>query len=170
MIFDKLQEALSNVQGSTFVGLDTETVVKLKGGKKNEMQGRVTKRMVGANTMLFTNSNTNGYQNMVKKRLESEGKDPESFELKPRAWGTRIANTPFVEHKGTHYLETIFLNSGETEYFLDGKPIEKDEIEGLPAERSTNAEAQGGLDNQVTLRTFKVDSITSIRVNGETIV
>jgi hypothetical protein len=141
------------------------TEVKLTGGKANPFQGRVTKRMTGASVMVFQNKKSNAYENMVNRRLEAEGKDPASFQLGERAWGTRIPETPFIEHKGQKYLEVIFLKSGSTELLVDGQPY-SDHIPGLPEEK-TNADSQGGLDNKVIIRTFKLDSIKVIRVNKQ---
>ena len=87
-----LREIFQNVNGTSFVGLDTESVVKLKGGKKNEQQGRVTKRTLGSQVMVFTNQESNGYENMVQRRLIEEGKDPTSFKVGERAWGKRVPN------------------------------------------------------------------------------
>jgi hypothetical protein len=158
--------AIQNVNGASFIGLDTLTEVKLTGGKKNPMQGRITKRMVGASVMVFQNKNTNGYESMVERRLIAEGKDPTAFELGPRAWGTRIPNMPIVEHKDKYYLEVIFLKAGAVEYKLDGAHIDEADIEGLPS-RKDDPDAQGGLDNKVVLRTFAADSVTEIRVDGK---
>ena len=165
MDYNTAQKVFGGLAGGTFVGIDTETVVKLTGGKGNPQQGRVTKRMTGAQIMVFTNENTNAYDAMVRRRLAAEGKDPDSFELGPRAWGTRITGTPFVEHKGEYYLETIFMRPGEVEYRLDGQPITKDQIQGL-VERDHNPDAQGGLDNTVVIRTFRLDSIIGLRARG----
>lgn len=103
--------ALSQVNGSAIGSINSETAVTLTGGKKNPLQGRVTKRMEGGNVMCFTNSNSNAYNGMVKRRLAAEGKDPESFQISPRVWGERIKDTPFVDHKGQLYIEVIFLKS-----------------------------------------------------------
>lgn len=154
-----------NVNGATFISLDTETAVPLTGGKSNPMQGRVTKRTLGSNVMIFTNKTTNSYDNMVKRRLQDEGKDPASFELSPRKWGTRRPNTPFVDHNESVYLEVIFLRAGTTQYLLDGKPINKEDIVGLKA-KPDEAE-QGGLDNKVIIRTYSVESIKAITINRE---
>ena len=155
----------NNVNGSTFISIDTETGVKLKGGKSNPLQGRVTKRTTGSNVMVFQNKSTNGYENMVERRLISEGKDPSEFKLQPRKWGTRIDNTPFVEHKGQYYLEVIFLSAGDTEVLVDGEVADKSTIEGYP---TTKVEGnQGGLDNKVIVRSFKIDSIDTIRINKQ---
>ena len=114
-----------NVNGATFIAIDTETDVKLKGGKKNPHQGRVTKRTVGSNVMVFQNKSINGYEAMVQRRLKKEGKDPASFELSPRKWGTRLQGVPFVEHKGNYYVEVIFLKAGYTVYLLDGHAVDR---------------------------------------------
>jgi hypothetical protein len=151
-----------NVNGSTFVGIDTITNVKLSGGKKNELQGRVTKKQVGSSVMVFQNKTTNGYENMVHRRLEQEGIKPESFVLGPRKWGTRIENLPFVEHKGGYYLEVIFLKPGNVTYLVDGIETDKSQITGLPV---TVPSKQGGLEKKVQIRTPKIESITQLTIN-----
>lgn len=174
-----LREIFANVNGSSFVGIDTESVVKLKGGKKNEQQGRVTKRVTGAQVMVFTNQESNGYENMVKRRLIEEGKDPETFKLGERAWGTRVPGLPIIEHEKDgvvkEYLEVIFLKPGTTEYFLDGQPIEKSDIQGLEDEKEEKDEkkneqkedtGQGGLQNKVIVRTFSADSLINVRIDN----
>ena len=159
-----LEAALAELEGGTFVGIDTVTAVKLKGGKKNPLQGRVTKRTMGATVMCFSNKNGSAYDAMVKRRLAKEGKNPDSFTLGERAWGQRIPGTAFVEHKGKHYLEVIFMQAGKTELLLDGQPVSSQLIDGLP---ETREGGQAGLDDKVIIRTYAVDSITAIRANGK---
>lgn len=157
-----LEEVLQNVSGSSFIGLDTETSVKLLGGVKNALQGRVTKRTLKSNVQIFQNKgSTNSYENMVNKRLEQEGK-PGTFKVGPRPWGTRIPNTPFIEHNGKKYLEVIYIKSGKSEYLVDG--VASDVIiEGLP---SKSESGQGGLERQVVLRTIAFDSILAVTIGG----
>lgn len=168
---ETIEEAIANIDGASMAGIDTVTEVKLTGGKKNPFQGRVTKRMVGGQVMIFTNKNGSSYANMVQRRLIQEGKDPDTFELKPRAWGTRVEESPLVEHtnaKGeyTEYIEVIFMKGGKTEYLVDGIVTPKEDIEGIPVER-VYEEQQGGLDNKVIIRSYKLDSIEAIRINGK---
>lgn len=158
------QDAFSRLSGGTFVGMDTLTAVKLRGGRKNPMQGRVTKQMTGAQVMCFSNQNGSAYEAMVRRRLEQEGKSADDFQLSPRAWGTRIEGTPFVEHNGRHYLEVIFLRAGAVQFLLDGQPIDREDIEGL---EEGSAGEQGGLENKVIIRTFALEGITALRANGE---
>lgn len=156
--------AVQAIKGGSFVGIDTHTDVKLTGGQKNPQQGRVTKRMTGALCMAFTNEGINAYKAMVQRRLDAEGKDPEDFKISERAWGVRIPNMPIVEHKGTYYLEVIFLKPGKVEYLLDGQVVPESDIQGLPVKRESE---QGGLDNKVIIRDFKAESIVELRCNGQ---
>ena len=159
-----LVNAMANINGASFVGLDTHIDVTLTGGKTNPMQGRVTKRMIGATVMSFQNKNFSAYEAMVKRRLVAENKDPEAFVLGPRAWGTRIPNMPIVEHKGEYFLEVIFMKPGTVVYYLDGNSIDPMAIIGLKA---PTAGEQGGLEDKVIIRTFKAESITELRVDGQ---
>jgi hypothetical protein len=106
---------------------------------------------------------------MVKRRMEKEGKDSSTFELKPRAWGTRIEGTPFVEHNEKTYLECFFISPGKSEYFLDGEPIQKEEIEGLEETKTPSEESQGGIENKIIIRTYSADSIEKIKIKNETL-
>jgi hypothetical protein len=164
-----LFQAFANVNGASFVGLDTETIPSLKGGKNNPMKGRIVKRMTGASLMVFQNKNANGYENMVRRRLEAEGKNPD-FEVGPRAWGERVPNLPIVKHEKDgavkYYLEVIFLKPGKVSFFLDGATIDRSEVIGLD-ERAQDDDGQGGLNNKVIIRTFAADSVTAIRVDGQ---
>jgi hypothetical protein len=157
-IFETL---LNDVDGAAFIGLDTEVSVTLKGGKKNEFQGRVTKRTVGSNVILFTNKNQNGYENKVNRELVKAGLQGE-FKVGPRVWGNRVANTPFVEHKGNHYLEVIFQKAGTSEYFVDGVQVDPDSIPGLDREPKNDKEELG-----VFIRTYALESIKGLRFNGK---
>ncbi len=159
-----IREILKNVNDASFISIDTVTPVTLKGGKKNPFQGRVTKSVKGSNVMVFQNKTTNAYENMVNRRLAKEGKAT-SFEVGPRAWGTRIANTPFVEHNGQLYLEVIFLSAGERQMLVDGRPYHGN-IEGLVD--TEQAGEQGGLSDKVIIRTYNVANITSITVDHNT--
>jgi len=151
----------NNLNGVTFIGIDTLTPVKLTGGKSNPLQGRVTKRVTGSNVMVFQNKSVNGYDAMVRRRLMQEGKDPESFVLGERKWGVRESGTPFVTHNGKDYLEVIFLSPGTSEYLVDGQPYDG-QINGLPVRQEAE---QGGLNNKVFIRTYTVENITAITIN-----
>lgn len=165
--------SVAAINGASFVGLDTRTEVKLTGGKSNPQQGRVTKRMIGATVMAFTNQNINAYKAMIERRLAAEGKSPTDFQLHERKWGTRLPNMPIVVHNkdgaDTYYLEVIFLKPGPSYYELDGVQVPTSSIIGLPAVK-VDAQSQGGLDDKVIIRDFKAESITALRIDGKEIV
>jgi hypothetical protein len=155
---------IENVNGSSIISLDVETIPKLSGGKSNPDQGHITKETSGCNVMVFQNRNSNAYQNMVNKRLAQEGKSAD-FTVGPRTWGNRIKNTPFVEHKGEMYLEVICLKPGTSVFKRDGVVVDKSSVQGL-ADDAEGA-VQGGLDNKVIIRTFKFASIKAVTINSQ---
>lgn len=159
---------LASLNGASFMGIDFETVPKLTGGQKNDLQGKVTKRTEGASVMVFANKYVNGYEEMVKRRLVQEGKDAANFVLGPRTWGTRIDGMPLVEHKGEIYLDAIFMKSGESTYLVNGAVRDPATITGLSD--SADAGEQGGLDNKVIIRTIALGNVTSIRSGKNTYV
>ena len=123
MRLETILNAVETISGAAFIGIDTDSIVSLKGGKKNPLQGRVHKVTLGSTVMCFQHKYTNGYENMVRRRLEQEGKDPDSFKLSPRVWGTRLPELPIVVHEKDgvvkHYLEVIFMQQGKSHYYLD---------------------------------------------------
>jgi hypothetical protein len=168
MDYQTLKSAVDHVKGVTFISLDTLTDVKLTGGKKNPLQGRVQKATRGANVMVFNSTEQNGYENMIKRRMAEEGKDPSTFVLGKRAWGQRIEQSPFIDHNGKKYLECIFVSPGKSVYLVDGVETDKDDIEGIPVVKE-NEESQGGIENKVVIRSFSLDSITAVKINGSEI-
>lgn len=159
-----LAAAIQAEEGLSTVYITTSTIPKLTGGKKNPHQGRVRKINENSKILFFRNTDGSAYNNMVKRRLEKEGKDPESFVLSPRAWGSRIPGTPFIEHKGAFYLEAIFVSSGKTHFTLDGKVVDASEIEGLSYKTESH---QGGLseNNKVIIRSFKLESLVKVSIS-----
>jgi len=102
--------------------LNVETLCRLRGGKKNPMLGRVTKRYEVVVELAMKNL-------YLKKMLDINP----LFELGHRKWGKRIENGCMIEHKGKKYMECFikdFINSPI--YYLDGVVIEKEDIEGFP--------------------------------------
>lgn len=161
--YNRLRNLTDPMQGGTFASIDTITDVKLTGGKKNIQQGRVQKQVMGSRVQIFQNKSSSSYGDKVKRDLAKEGKLPSNFELSPRQWGERIKDVPYVENKGNYYLEVIFLKAGEVTYLLDGAPIDKADVIGIPV---VKASGQGGLEKQVIIRTYACNNITGIRVLG----
>ncbi len=158
-----IRALLSTVNGSTFMSISTATTPILAGGQKNPHQGRVRKITQGTNVMVFQNKDKNGYNEMVKRRLIQEGKDPESFQLSPRRWGQRVPNLPLVEHNGQLYLEVIRLRVGDIHYELDGMIIAKQHIQGLKPD--PDGAEQGGLNKKVDIHAYNLSSLTELTIN-----
>ena len=119
-------------KGALIIGFDTKTVPVLRGGKANPMQGRVEKVMTGAIAMVNRN-----YENARNKQLQVAGFKP-TFRVQPRRWGSyAIKGLPVLTHKGEVYLNTSILKAGAVHYLLDGKPIDKADIEGLNDSKGT---------------------------------
>jgi len=152
-----LINSLSQVRNNAIGSITTLTGVKLTGGKKNPMQGRITKKGTGGSVMFFGNSKSNGYANMKNRRASKQDASTEKFVPKPRPWGNRINGTPLVFHKDKVYAECVFLHPQKTEYFLDGNPIAKSDIEGMK-----KSSAKGS--NDVILRTINIDNITTLKM------
>lgn len=172
MKYEDLKFVFKDTHGTAFIGLDTTSSVVLKGGKKNPLQGRVEKRVIGSNVMVAFGEGS-VYEGVVKRRMIAEGKDPSTFELKPRKWGIRIDGTPYIEHGDKNYLECIFIKAGEVSYLVDGVETNPADIEGLELKADKEDEepkedtTQGGIENKVIIRTYSVDSIDRIRFKGE---
>ncbi len=119
-------------KGALIIGFDSSTIPVLTGGKKNPMQGRVTKVMTGAVAMVNRN-----YENARNKQLQVAGFKP-TFKVQPRRWGTfAIKGMPVLTHKGAVYLNTSILKAGKVSYLLDGKAIDKALITGLSDSKGT---------------------------------
>jgi hypothetical protein len=165
---------MDEIKGVRFANMDTLTKVSLKGGKSNPFKDRVFKKTVGSHVIL-ANTTENVYENMVKKRLIEEGKDHTQFKLKPRTWGVRVGDTPFIDHSGKIYLECIFIKGGKSVYLVDGVETDPEEIQGLEIKKEetenlvddTKEKPQGGLENQVIIRTYDISSIEKIRTGGK---
>lgn len=174
----ELQGLLESLNGASFASLDTVTVPTLRGGKANPFKDKIVKRCTGHRVILFQNKNANGYENKVRRHLIKEGKNPDGFKLGPLPWGKRLPNSPIIENNGKYYLQVIFLEAAkEIEYaasdeinispicfYEPGMIIPKGEIKGL--DDRTGSEHQG-LDSQVIVRTFALESIVALRAFKE---
>ncbi len=162
-------EALATLSGVSFVGITMETVVPLKGGKKNPHVGNVTKvvEVVG-----FVSSNASTYSNWINKRLAQEGKEADFVA------GARTNNLEWVEgHEGwlldatpkstgeyTEYMQVAMLGAVSVpEYFYNGESIAKADVIGMKETKSEGH--QGGIkeETKMHIRTPKLASILKLR-------
>jgi hypothetical protein len=184
MQLETLQAILEGVQGVTFASLDTITQCKLTGGKANPFQGKVEKHCNGSRVMLFTNKNSSGYENKVRRHLEQAGLDPDSFQMGALPWGERLPNSPIIKNTSkktgetSYYLQCVFIEAGQSEYYAtdlidcedgtwfgEGERILANRIPGLPDK--TGSEHQGlERSKQVIVRSYALESIVGLRAMG----
>lgn len=162
-----LQQLLQNLGACKFVSMVTETVPPLKSPKTNKLYNedgspRIVKR---SKVTLATGDNLD-YKSIVNRRLKKQGED-EIGEVKPRQWGERVPNTPFVIHKGQLYLETLILGVSDTRYFFDGKEVQKSEISQYLNEKP-NSDTYN-LDSSAPIwRDYKLSNIRQVTTDGQT--
>ena len=153
---EQIKQLLGN-NDEVEITISYESDVKLKGGKKNPLQGRVKKVVKNATGVIYSAPH---YEKEVNKRLAEEGKKP-NFKANERKWGKRVGNLPIIEHNGTYYLEVFFTDKGDVYYTVDDEKTNKDEIEGLPEYKGEGE--QGGIENKIIIRTVKFDNITDLK-------
>lgn len=117
--------------------------VTLTGGKKNEMQGKVTKKSK-LKVLLIGDSKT---------YTEAKLKVDPYFIAKPRPWGIRLENG-LVEHKTETYVEFIVKEYLMSEYYLDNEQIDVAKIIGLKESKKSD---------DIDFRCVKISNILSIK-------
>lgn len=148
-----LISVLKSVKGSTFVNIETVTEPQLLGGKSCPFNG-ITKHSIINGCIGFK------YENSVNNQRLREA-SINDFKSEPRKWGTKIPNTPLVEHQGTYYLEVKVEKTEQPVYVLSGKIIDNKEIIPYIPKISSRQD----LVKEVILRDFKIDSISRIKIN-----
>lgn len=155
MLLHQIQRVLSGFKGCTFASLDAET-----------KEGGLIRRVTNERVMLFTNTNSSGYENLVKRRLAQEGKNPDLFVSGDLAWGERLADSPIISHRGFYYLQTILMAEGEVTYLTPTGGVVPTEIALGMLRRPKNN--QGLSDAKaVVIHCYALENLKSIRLLGE---
>jgi len=170
---DEFKMILEARQGEEEVVMVTSTMPAMR-KTNNPFMGRVRKvsRVVG-----FINWH---YAGEVNEQREKEGgfevvegggvraKEVEQFVAKPRKWGERLPNSPFVHHKGKYYLELKVSESVGHDYYLDGEKLDtdSDQLAAIKAFFSKKSSAsRQGVANMVILRDYALASISAIEID-----
>jgi hypothetical protein len=166
---------LSKNKGTTFVRLETETIPEMRKGG-NPFLDRIKVRQTH-NILLGAN-----YEDMVNRVREKEGKVPD-FQAGNLKWGTHIPDTPFIFHTPkksgvlTLYLMCNVRHSRTKRYYLKGvlstDPFTLVRRKNLRAQIMSfmrypysSAPHQGVEEkHEVIIRTFKLESLRSMRFN-----
>jgi hypothetical protein len=149
-----LENLLAEIDGGAFATIDATT----------KPDPAVTKVTTGKRVILFTNTKgQSGYAAIVRRRLLEAGKNPNNFELHDMTWGTRIPNTPFIEHKGKTYLQCIDLTDGDSKYYFLGHEADPSKL-GLKKRPKSNQ----GLSpaEEVRVSCYDIANIDRLIVDG----
>jgi hypothetical protein len=151
-----LQNLLDKIQGCTFANLDTIT----------EPSPGIQKVTRGERVILFTNKKVSGYENMVRRRLEEAGKNPDNFVLGDLPWGSRVPNSPLIENKGKFYLQCIRLKEGRSRFFIGDREIQNPRGLMLKKRRTNQGLLEG---EEVEVACYKLENIQKIALMDETL-
>jgi hypothetical protein len=160
--------SLLNKKGADFITFSALTEVKVNksaviGGIKqtNPFFGRIAKEST-VNAQINFN-----YENAVNNRREKEGSDRD-FQTAGLKWGNKNHNNSIVYNNGQWYLQVRVLKGYGTRYFVDGKETPKSEIEAyLPVKKEGSG--RQGVEDEIIIRTYKLDNINSITMNGSVV-
>ena len=153
MQLSEIQDLIAKIKGCTFASLDSVTYPS-KG---------IRRECVKESVILFASP---GYEDMVNRRLASIGKTAD-FAVSSLPWGERLDNSPIIYHVKDgvprHYLQTILLKEGECHFYICDTEVDPAQL-GLP-----RSGVNQGLprENEVVVRTYRLDNITAIRLMGE---
>lgn len=112
------------------------------------------------------------YQAEVNKQRQREGgfqvvngvpvvQTPEKFEALPRKWGTRLKDSPFVEHKGVFYLEMKVEQTLAHEYRdINNKPFDVEKIKPFMPSKSDSSRQE--VKNEIILRDYRLDRVIAL--------
>ena len=166
-------EILRNMKGASFANLVTKTMPKLlkigKDGRALPQKLQGIQRHAVRNGMLGAQ-----YENIVENQREREGND-EEFQALPLWNGKgKHINAYLVEHEDTKKKYLSFYPrhvEGEVKteissWFVDGKEVQISEIQNwLPVGGESSRQET---EVKIPWRVFAIDSIVSIKFNGET--
>lgn len=104
------------------------------------------------------------YENAVNNQRVREEKAAD-FEALPRSWGTRLQGEPFVQHNEKLYIELKVSASVEHYYEThDGLRLDTATVESYLRER--RPQTRQGLEREVILRDYALDSIRELHAYG----
>lgn len=166
MTLEDIQHLLSQIKGCTFASLDAET--KPAPGYR--------KQVLNEQVMLFTNQGGSAYERLVRRRLASIGRDPDSFVVGSLPFGERIPGTPVIEHYNgyciKHYLQCVILKPGEVRAWMGQTQVDPSISAVFSRDKSIRDTASHqGLPEEkaVIVRTYCLDNIMAIRLMGDTV-
>jgi hypothetical protein len=155
IVVEQLVEMLVKNKGAKIVTLHTETQPQMR-KMNNPYLGVVKKSRING----VVNFN---YENSVNRQREREGSETD-FVAEERKWGHRINGTPVVKHKDKYYLEVKVERVLDSSYELNGNVVNYEDLKPF---FYAKGESRQGVENEIKLRDFSLDSLKALKYNGE---
>lgn len=130
--------------------------VKLKGGKSNPLQGRVTQYTTGSEVTLCSKFTT--YHELMQEACTKAGTG--KVEFGERRWGQHIGDTLFIEHLDNLYVQLIIDKVGTRRYLVDDKEATAEEVAAIEASLPNTYESSTQLP--LRLAAMNIESIITI--------
>lgn len=102
-----------------------------------------------------------------------QAEDVEHFKAKPRKWGTRLPNSPFVHHidkqGNEHYYLEMKVNESQGHEYRDdnNEPIDPEKLEKIKSFFSKkSSSSRQGVKGEIILRDYRFDRIIAITLHS----
>lgn len=164
---DELKQILARHRGASAVSLYARTVPEMR-KKNNPFHGRVAKlsRVVGMIGFRYSAS-VNRQRAREGRPTDRDGAVP-WFVAEPRKWGKPWGKSPLIEHLGRFYLE-VKVNRGQSQVEYEeaetGRKITHTQL--APYLRKRSRSKKQGVENEVLLRDYALESIVQLRMGGD---
>lgn len=159
----ELINELNKIDGLRRATIETQTSVKMnkKGVEDKTLVNEFGKVFKCQKITVELNSN---YEQLVNIQRLVEGVE-EDFKAEGLRWGKAINNV-VVEKDGQFYVKTIELERDENKVYIkeDGTVVDYADLKPfIPKYNGSNKQQ---LEEQVNVRTFKISSILSMKIEG----
>lgn len=139
--------------------------VKLKGGKKFYLHGRVT--MITTDSVVTICRRYTQYHDLMKQELISQGHSESEYQTPgERRWGKHVGDSCFIEHNDELYLQLIIDQIGNREYLVDNRPATDEEI--VDIEHMKYVTPVSSNPQPLKLAAMRADNIITLSVIEET--
>jgi len=160
-----------NIRGCRPISFVAETTPELKsgnpfGGTTRTHRLRKLSRVSGMIGFRYDNA-VNNQRMREGTPVDATTGEVLEFVAEPRKWGVRREGTPFVDHKGSTYLEVKVERSLHCEYRMDdGTPVDASIVEPwLPSREEGRRQM---VEKPVILRDYKMENLREVTINGAT--
>lgn len=154
-LIDNPREMVAVVTATTNVKLNKKDASRTIA---NPFEGGVSK------TQTFTITLNKDYQQAVNEQRTEEGKKAD-FEAQARKWGSHVCKSIVSKGDDLYLAGIVTGNVGAPKYRCKttGREVNLNEISPFQGASSTNKSQ--GVDEQVDVRTYKLDNIDQVTIN-----